>query len=211
MFLNRPSVFNVGLGGRESAGWTFWRPGKVYALTDASLPALRAQVDTLVSVENEIQTGARQIGVAVRSFSSIYDRLMHQAEDCVIDAITALEGLWKLESELSFRLAFRTASLLGDTDDTREEIFQTLRKYYGVRSKIVHGSNLSTKEQELVLNYEPLREIVGRTLRAFVYLLANPGEWTVKRLSNDPDPILLHSARREALQRAMGVLPKTPP
>jgi len=211
MFLNRPSVFNVGLGGLESAGWTFWRPGKVYALTDAILPALRAQVDVLVSVENEIQTGARQIGVAVRSFSSIYDRLMHQAEDCVIDAITALEGLWKLESELSFRLAFRTASLLGDTDDTREEIFQTLRKYYGVRSKIVHGSNLSTKEQELVLNYEPLREIVGRTLRAFVYLLANPGEWTVKRLSNDPDPILLHSARREALQRAMGVLPKTPP
>lgn len=206
MFLNRPMAFNVGVGGRQSAGWTIWRPGTPYTLTDAQLPAIRTQVDTLVSVEDQLQIGARQIGLALRSFSSIYDRLIYQAEDCVIDAITALEALWKLESELSFRLAFRTASLLGDTEDTRGEIFQTLRTYYRVRSKIVHGSNLSAKEGELVSNYDPLLEIVRRALRAFIHLLANPAEWTVKRISNDPDPILLHAERRQALQRAMGLV-----
>ena len=207
MFLNRPASFNVGIGGRTSTGWTIWRRGRPYKLTDTMIPDIHQQVDTLTTVENHLQTSARHIGLALRSFSSIYDRLMHQGEDCVIDSITALEALWKLDSELSFRLAFRTSSLLGGTDDSREQVFETLRTYYKIRSKIVHGSNLSTNESALVHNDEPLREIVRRTLRAFIHLLANPGEWTVERLASDPDPVLLHSERRSALQKAMAVLP----
>jgi len=207
MLLNRPAAFNVGVGGRSSTGWTIWRPGIQYKLTDTMIPDIRQQVDTLTTVENHLQTSARHIGLALRSFSSIYDRLMHQGEDCVIDSITALEALWKLDSELSFRLAFRTSSLLGRTDDSREKIFETLRTYYKIRNKIVHGSTLSKNESALVLNDEPLREIVRTTLRAFIHLLANPGEWTVQRLASDPDPILLHSERRSALQKAMALLP----
>jgi hypothetical protein len=119
----------------------------------------------------------------------------------------ALEALWKLDSELSFRLAFRTSSLLGTSDDLREQVFETLRTYYGIRSKIVHGTMLRASESELVQNDEPLREIVRKTLRAFIHLLANPGEWTIGRLARDPDTVLLHSEKRSALQRAMAVLP----
>lgn len=205
MFLNRPAVFNVGIGGRSSAGWTIPRIGKAYQLTEEMIPKIREQVDTLMSVEHHLQTSARHIGLALRSFTSIYDRLMHQGEDCIIDAITALEALWKLDSELSFRLAFRTSSLLGKTDDDRGVIFETLRKYYRIRSKIVHGSALGVEESALVQNDEPLRSIVRRTLRAFIHLLAHPKEWTVARLASDPDPILLHSQQRMALQNAMAV------
>ncbi len=58
-----------------------------------------------------------------------------------------------------------------------------------------------------VQNDEPLREILRRTLRAFIHLLANPSdEWTVQRVAKDPDPVLLHSERRSVLQGAMDVL-----
>ena len=204
--MNRRAAFNVGIRGRGSTGWTIWRPGTEYELTETMIPKIRVQVETLMKVEDHLNTSARHIGLAIRSFTSIYDRLRHQAEDCVIDSITALEALWKLDSELSFRLAFRTSSLLGETDDYREQVFETLRKYYKIRSKIVHGSTLSADESALVQNDEPLREIVRRTLRAFIHLLANPSEWTVGRLAKDPDPVLLHSERRSALQNAMAVL-----
>ena len=205
MFLNRPAAFNVGVGGRSSTGWTIWRPSIEYKLTETMIPKIRQQVDTLMKVENYLHTSARHIGLALRPFTSIYDRLMYQGEDCVIDSITALEALWKLDSELSFRLAFRTSSLLGKTDDDRELIFKTLRKYYNIRSKIVHGSTLKSEERALVQNDEPLRDIVQRTLKAFVHLLANPTEWTVGRLARDPDLMLLHSERRSEIQNAMAV------
>jgi hypothetical protein len=207
MFLNRPAVFYTGIGGRTYAGWTIWRSGTQYNLSATMIPEIRQQVDTLMAVENHLNTSARHLGLALRSFSSIYDRLMHQGEDCVIDSITALEALWKLDSELAFRLAFRTSSLLGTTDDLREQIFETLRTYYKIRSKIVHGSTLSGNELPLVQNDEPLRDIVRKTLRAFIHLLANPGEWTVGRLAPDPDSVLLHSEKRSSLQKAMAVLP----
>lgn len=209
MFLNRPAAFNVGIGRRGSTGWTIWRPGTEYKLTETMIPKIREQVETLTNVENQLNTSARHIGRAIRSFMSIFDRLMHQAEDCVIDSITALEALWKLDRELAFKCAFRTSSLLGETDDDREQVFQTLLKYYSVRNTIVHGGTLNDKESALVQNDEQLREIVRRTLRAFIHLLANPSdEWTVKQLARDQvaDLVLLHSERRSALQNAMDVL-----
>jgi hypothetical protein len=207
MFLKWPAAFNTGIGGRSYAGFTIWWPGAQYNLTETMIPEIRQQVDTLIAVDKDLETSARHIGLALRSFSSIYDRLMHQGEDCVIDSIAALEALWKLDSELSFRLAFRTSSLLGTSDDLREQVFETLRTYYGIRSKIVHGTTLRASELALVQNDEPLREIVRKTLRAFIHLLANPGEWTIGRLARDPDTVLLHSEKRSALQRAMAVLP----
>jgi Apea-like HEPN len=207
MFLKRPAVFNTGIGGRSYGGFTIWWPGAQYNLAETMIPEIRQQVDTLIAVERDLETSARHIGLALRSFSSIYDRLMHQGEDCIIDSITALEALWKLDSELAFRLAFRTASLLGTSDNLREQVFDTLRTYYGIRSKIVHGTTLRASESALVLNDEPLREIVRKTLRAFIYLLANPGVWTVEQLAKDPDAALLHSGKRSALQQAMAILP----
>ena len=207
MFLMRPAAFNVGIGGRSYAGFTIWWPGAQYNLNETMIQEIRQLVDTLIAVEKDLETSARHIGLALRSFSSMYDRLMHQGEDCVIDSITALEALWKLDSELAFRLAFRTASLLGTSDDLREQVFDTLRTYYRIRSKIVHGTTLQGSEFALVQNDETLREIVRKTLRAFIHLLANPGDWTVGRLANDPDAALLHSGKRSALQQAMAILP----
>jgi hypothetical protein len=60
MFLNRPAVFNVGVGGRSSAGWTIPRLGTAYTLTEEMIPKIREQIDTLMSVEHQLQSSARQ-------------------------------------------------------------------------------------------------------------------------------------------------------
>jgi len=148
--LHRPGHFNVGVGGRAYSGMTLWIPGSPYVLTDDMLPAVRSQIQTLRSVETVLNTSARHVGLALRSFSSTYDRLFHQGEDAVLDCITALEALWKLDGELAFRVAFRTSTLLEEQDDHRDSLFDLLRTYYKLRSKIVHGTVLGPKEQALL-------------------------------------------------------------
>jgi hypothetical protein len=97
MFLKRPAAFNTGIGGHSYAGFTIWWPGAQYNLNETMIPEIRQLIDTLIAVEKDLEINARHIGLALRSFSSMFDRLMHQGEDCVIDSITALEALWKLD------------------------------------------------------------------------------------------------------------------
>jgi hypothetical protein len=96
-----------------------------------------------------------------------------------VDAITALEALWGLDAELSFKLAFRTSSLLAASDDERVSIYETLSEYYKIRSKVVHGGTLTEVQEQQLREDEPLRSIVRRALRAFLHLAVNPGEWTL--------------------------------
>ncbi len=205
MFAARPAVFNVGLGGMQSSGFTHWHPGSAYNLAPEHAPIIARTSQDLLSLEQQPGNTNRTLLLALRSFSSIYDRLFHQAEDRVVDAITALEALWKLDAELSFKLAFRTSSLLAASDDERVSIYETLSDYYKIRSKVVHGGSLTKVQETRLREDEPLRSIVRRTLSAFIHLAINPGEWTLKRLNEDADRTLLHEVGRRSLRAAMGI------
>ena len=52
---------------------------------------------------------------------------------------------------------------------------------------------------------EPLRNIVRRTLRAFLHLAIKPGAWTLHRLYQDVDETLMHATKRAELRSAMGI------
>jgi hypothetical protein len=205
LFAARPAAFNVGLGGMQSSGFTVWHPGTVYRLASEQVPMIKRTCQDLLDLEQQPGKTNRTLLLALRSFSSIYDRLFHQAEDRVVDAITALEALWKLDAELSFKLAFRTSSLLAETDDERVSIYETLSEYYRIRSKVVHGGSLTVGQEQQLREDEPLRSIVRRTLRAFLHLAVNPGEWTLKRLNEEADRTLLHDDGRQSLRAAMGI------
>jgi Apea-like HEPN len=203
----RPSTFNVGIGGVNSSrgfvGWT--PPGQVYKLTQSLLPQIQRTYQDLVALESQAEKSNSTLRLALRSFSSIYDRFYHQAEDRVVDAITCLEALWQLDGELSFRLAFRTASLLALTEDERLEILDTLRKYYEIRSKVVHGGSLKAKDNKHLNEDEPLRNIVRRMLNAFLHLATHPASWTLDKAIKEADRTLLHADKRKELQAAMGI------
>ncbi len=203
MFAARPAVFNVGLGGLLSYGFSHWHPGPAYKLEAQDLPKIAQVYRDLLKLDTQPAKVHRNLRLALRSFGAIYDRLMHQLDDRVVDAITALEALWKLDQELSFRLAFRTASLLAHTDDERIALFSQLTNSYRIRSKIVHGGTLSDdQERELRLD-EPLREIVRQCIRGFLHLAVNPGDWTLARVEKEADTALLHHVACKNLQEAM--------
>lgn len=203
MFAARPAVFNVGIGGLQSYGWSHWHPGPVYRLEAADVPRINGVYRDLLALESQPPKSNRNLRLALRSFAAIYDRLMHQADDRLVDAITALEALWKLDVELSFRLAFRTASLLARSDDDRVALFSKLMGYYKIRSKVVHGGGLSDEQEAELRADEPLRDIVRSCLRGFLHLAVNPGEWTLARLEKEADTALLYDHHRRSLQEAM--------
>jgi hypothetical protein len=205
LFLARPASFNVGIGGMQSQGFSVWHPGNTFKLTVDMIPDVKRWYDEITLIEARGGKQMRDLALALRSFTSIYDRYFHQVEDRVLDAITSLEALWKLDTELAFRLSFRTASLLGDTDDERASIYDTVAKYYKIRSRIVHGGVLRDDQSKLVMEDEPIRAIVRRALRAFLHLANNSGEWTLARLYKEADLAFLHADRRQSIRVAMGI------
>jgi hypothetical protein len=81
-------------------------------------------------------------------------------ENKLIDFFVAFEALFLLEaSELSYRLALRTATLLGDSYQERREITNFMRDAYVLRSQIVHGKTPKIKKKTIDLKeYVPRLE-----------------------------------------------------
>ena len=193
----------------QSQGASIWDSGRQYNLTSNLIPSVKHWYSEISMLEEKREKPIRNLALAFRSFSSMYDRHFHQADDRILDAITALEALWKLDAELAFRLSFRTGALLGATDDECVAVYETVAQYYKIRSRIVHGSLLNDIQSRLVFENEPIRDVVRRTLRAFLHLANHPGEWTLSRLDDEADVALLHVGRRIALRALMG-LPAEP-
>jgi hypothetical protein len=128
MFHSRSLSFNVGVDRMKPTGITGWHPGKVYKLEPAEIDDFRRMHRLIENFHKLHSEKWPNVEVALRSFSSMYDRYSHQAEDCILDAITALEALFAIGAELSFRLAFLTATILSSDDDERVNSFQEIRK-----------------------------------------------------------------------------------
>lgn len=200
-FFSRPTAFNVGLGGMTSSGFSVWHPGLEYRLEEAEIPNLRSLYNKLVSFETNHAQTWKNITIALHSFASIYDRYLNQAEDKVIDAITSIEAVLNIDSELSFRCAFRSTSILASNDDERVKFFEDMRTYYDTRSAIVHGDTLDAKQLNVVQNIEPLRDIVRRLLIAFLNLALQ--QYRPRReFYRTLDSTLQHSQLRGQLRKA---------
>lgn len=58
--------------------------------------------------------------------------------------ISAFESLFSTNfAELSHKLSERVAFFLGSHGHSKKEVFQNIKVAYGIRSKLVHGDNLS--------------------------------------------------------------------
>ena len=107
------------------------------ATTDAE--EVRAIYDDDVAFRRSTDVPSN-IRLAVRRFESVYSRGIRQREDRIIDELIALEALAGSGTELRFRLAFRVSSLLASDDHERLALFEAMKRYYDIRSKIVHGA-----------------------------------------------------------------------
>ncbi|MBP6529446.1 MAG: hypothetical protein KA260_04945 [Burkholderiales bacterium] len=90
------------------------------------------------------QTRSRKFLVrAIRRFSSSLYR--ESFEDRVIDLAIAGESLFLSgdgeNTELTFRLSHRAGAYLGESAQTKLDIYRIFKTFYSLRSKIVHGAS----------------------------------------------------------------------
>ena len=84
------------------------------------------------------------------TISVYYLQYLRQIKDLglkISTYINVLESLFSTDNkELSHKLAERVAFIIGETPDRRIEIYSKIKKAYGIRSKIFHGSGINSKD-----------------------------------------------------------------
>jgi Apea-like HEPN len=204
IFILRPSKFNVGLGGVSSVGATQRTFGTPYSLDAKDMPGVEETYIQLEALQGT--TSTQRLLIALRWFSFIFDRLLGQNESRVVDAFTSLEALVGTgAAEITFKLAFRISSLLAKDDASRAELFDSVRSFYGTRSKIVHGSELKAKDSTLLANDEPLRSLARTLLRGFLTYVSQGGKLD-EPFYRDLDARLMTSKGRTELRQQLALV-----
>ena len=109
------------------------------------------------------------IDVALRRFHSAYHG---DIEDRIIDQMIAFESLYLGDpQELTYKLALRTAFLLGKRKDKRKAIFSDMKKAYDYRSRIVHGGSPPSRD-ELGGIVPKTEDYLRQSIRRFLLLLS---------------------------------------
>jgi Apea-like HEPN len=127
----------------------------------------------------------------------------------LLDCITAAEAMLSGDgtSELTFRLSFRTAGMLGRTAEERKMIFRAMKFFYDARSKTVHGAALSNKQRNTLARVEEAREIIRRLLRAFVRMAEiSSASYDAKFTTELLDYILQDELARRRMMKELGVI-----
>jgi hypothetical protein len=160
MWFTRAARFNVGIGNVVgSTGWSV--PASIrattYALTSSSARKVRLIQTELAYLEDNGYAGAPgNLDLALRSFNSTYDRFPSDYDSQLVDTVTAAEAMLAAGAltELTFKLSFRVAGLLGRTSEERLQIFGSMKGFYDVRSKTVHGDQLRDKQWRILKNVD---------------------------------------------------------
>jgi len=205
MWLTRSGRFNVGIGGNAQVGLTIPTMGSTYQLTESIASRVPKMYSDLQHLEERGYGGAPgNLALALRSFMATYDRWPSGGDSRIVDAITALEAVLGSGIEISFKLSFRTAGILAADDAKRVDIFETMKKYYDLRSKLVHGATLKEKHHALLADTEGLRHLVRELLRGFIYLAVAPNDAYGKQFFQESlDAALQDEAKRAALRHAL--------
>lgn len=129
--------------------------------------------------------------VAIKRFHSAYHGEPSQK---IIDQMIAFEALFLGDDkELSYKLALRSAYLLGRTAKIRTSIFNDMKKAYAFRNAIVHGRYKF--DESLLKKTIPITESYLRhSIRFFLSILAQGATFSSiqKQLL---DGIILHGSR----------------
>ena len=105
------------------------------------------ELERLFNIYNKISTldikDFRWLHLAIIRFDFSYNLALLYSP---IDLMIGLESLYIADDkELGYKLAMRAAYLLGKTPKQINTIFSAIVAAYGVRSKLVHGSEIKAK------------------------------------------------------------------
>jgi len=101
------------------------------------------------------------LNTAISRLDFAYDN--SRVEDRLIDYMIAFEALFlkgNEDQELNYRLALRTAVLLGESKESKEEVFKNMKTAYKLRSLVVHGKNFDKLKKELEEKHKNVNEFI---------------------------------------------------
>ena len=118
MWVIRSARFNVGIGGISPTGASIPTMGTYFEWTSTISANYSAIYDGVKRLEAEgFKASPVNLSVALRAFSSTYDRWPTAQDSQLLDCVTALEALLGADNEITFKLSFRVASDFADTDE----------------------------------------------------------------------------------------------
>lgn len=79
-------------------------------------------------------------------------RFVKEARSAVARLWSGIEAIFGVTSELVYRLSLLSACLLAERGDKRRAKFEEVKKLYGLRSKVVHGEQLTDEKVTSALN-----------------------------------------------------------
>lgn len=207
-YIQRIARFNVGMGGVTSTGATIDTIGVPYIWSSAQLQLYKSTYAALDRLEkNGYSKSPGNLDLALRAFMSTYDRFPTAMDTKLVDSITALEAVLGSESESTFKLSFRVASLFASTDEERVATLKLIKSFYDARSRIVHGGRLTDKHRKPLTTLDDLRVIVRTLLRSFVELAADAARPADKRFYKEEiDNALINAKIREELRALLGLV-----
>ena len=105
------------------------------------------QVDILRAFVRDWGKGDGIVGRALRRLASSVSRTgRFRLEDSVLDLSIALEMMYSIDNEMTYKLGTRAGYFLGNDAQERNRTFDIVKRLYDRRSDIVHGRR-TTREQ----------------------------------------------------------------
>ena len=107
------------------------------------------QVDMLRDFVRDWATGDGIVVRALRRLASSVSRTgRFRLEDSILDLSIALEMMYSIDNEMTYKLGTRAGYFLGDSAQERNRMFDIVKRLYDRRSDIVHGRRTSREELE---------------------------------------------------------------
>lgn len=129
---------------------------EIFDYDDTERPLKFDELHRFWNQENELGTDRNYddpISIALNHFFYSWRASYHYVPTCINLAIT-LEALFAPHShlEISHQIAFNISRFLGRNKKEREETYKRVKKFYNVRSQIIHGS---IPKMETLVNIVP--------------------------------------------------------
>lgn len=142
-------------------GWThiYQPPGPIYSLKEDEIDQLQKFLkDTRMPFKDYIQ-------LAFENFELSYG--VHPTNVAFLSLINGLEALFNPGGgEIRYRLSRNCAVLLGNDKQEATEIYKNVKRFYSLRSSIVHSSKkINVEREELIKLRDYLRESIKNALR----------------------------------------------
>ena len=128
-------------------------------------------VDELREVLTDWSSGDVVVHRALRRLASSVARTGgFRLEDSILDLTIALEVMYSIDNEMTYKLGTRAGHFLGCDAEERVKVFDVVKKLYDRRSDIVHGRRTNYEELKSTFTggFEVARDTLFKQLRTVI-------------------------------------------